>query len=97
MKWLDLPTIKAHLRITEDYEDELLTLYGNSAEETMQQYLGRTYEDIIEEYSSVPVNIKHASLMLVDAAYKHRAPMSPENMNLVPYTFDVLVKPYVRL
>ena len=48
MKWLDLPTIKAHLRITEDYEDELLTLYGNSAEETMQQYLGRTYEDINE-------------------------------------------------
>lgn len=34
----------------------------------MQQYLGRTYEDIIEEYSSVPVDVKHASLMLVDAA-----------------------------
>lgn len=97
MKWLDLPTIKAHLRITEDYEDELLTLYGNSIEETMLILMGRSYEEVIEEYGSVPANIKHASLFLMEVSYKHRAPITPENMYLVPYTFDLMVKPYVRL
>jgi hypothetical protein len=35
--------------------------------------------------------------MLVDVSYQYRSPVSAQNMSIVPYTFDLLVKPYVKL
>jgi hypothetical protein len=99
MKWLDLSTIKAQLRIEPDFhdEDKLLEMYGESAEEVMINYLGRSYDDIIEVYGRWPAPLKHASLMLVDLSYQNRSPVSSQNMSIVPYSFDLLVKPYMRL
>ena len=99
MKWLQLEQIKAQLRIEPDFtdEDELLEMYGESAEETLLQYLNRTYEDIIEVYGKVPAPLRHATLLLVDTSYQYRSPVSAQNMSIVPYTFDILVKPYMRL
>lgn len=99
MKWLNLEQIKAQLRIEPDFtdEDELLEMYGESAEETLLQHLNRTYEDIMEVYGRIPAPLRHASLMLVDTSYQYRSPVSAQNMSIVPYTFDILVKPYMRL
>ena len=99
LRWLDLQKIKAQLRIESTFTDEdtLLEMYGESAEEVLLNHLNRTYEDIIATYGSVPVPIIHASLMLVDVSYQHRNPVSLQNMSIVPYTFDILLKPYMRL
>lgn len=97
MNWIDLPTIKEHLRITEDYEDAILTTYGDSAEETVLNYLGYSYEELLEKHSTVPTPIKQATLMLVDVSYQHRSLVSTSNMYMVPYTFDILIKPYMKL
>ena len=35
--------------------------------------------------------------MLVDTQYKERSPLSSQNMSGVPYTFDLLIKPYMKL
>lgn len=99
MKWTTLEAIKAQLRIEPDFtaEDDLLEMYGDSAEETVLAHLNRTYEDLIEVYGRVPAPIKHATLMLCDVSYQYRSPISPTNISMVPYTFDILVKPYMRL
>ena len=99
MKWLTLTRIKAQLRIEANLteEDDLLEMYGESAEEVLLNYLNRSYEDIIEVYGRVPAPLVHASLMLVDTSYQYRSPVSAQSMSLVPYTFDILVKPYMRL
>ena len=99
MKWLQLEQIKAQLRIEPEFtdEDELLEMYGESAEETLLQHLSRSYEDIIEVYGHLPAPLRHASLMLVDVSYQYRSPVSTQSKTLVPYTFDLLVKPYMRL
>ena len=99
MKWLTLEQMKAQLRIEADFtaEDTLLVSYGESAEETLLNYLNRPYQDIIERYGKVPQPLVQASLMLVDVSYQHRSPISVTNISLVPYTFDLLVKPYMRL
>ena len=99
MKWLTLERIKQQCRIEQDFteEDELLEMYGESAEEATLNALGRTYEDIVESYGKIPMPIVHASLMLVDTSYQHRSPISGQNMYLVPYTFDLLLKPYMKL
>ena len=99
MKWLTLQRIKQQLRIEADFtaEDELLTMYGDSAEAVLLNYLNRSYEDVIEVYGHMPAPLVHASLMLVDTSYQYRSPVSTQSMSVVPYTFDVLVKPYMRL
>ena len=57
----------------------------------------RTIEDIYEEYGEVPEDFKQATLLLVDNAYKERSPISPQSMSTVPYAFDMMLKPYMRL
>ena len=99
MKWLTLERIKQQLRIEPDFhdEDDLLEEYGESAEDVLLNYLNRSYEDVIEVYGRVPAPLRHASLMLVDTSYQYRSPVSAQNMSIVPYTFDLLIKPYMRL
>ena len=99
MKWLTLEDIKAQCRIEPDFNDEdrILELYGKAAEDTMLNYVNRTYEEVIELYGEMPAALVQASLMLVDKSYQHRSPASPQNMYYVLYGFDTLVKPYMKL
>ena len=101
MKFLTLEQIKAQLHIEPDFtlEDDNLTLYGESAEQTILDQTRRTEAELVEMGGgeSVPPTIKQASLMLVDVSYQYRSPVSAQNMSIVPYTFDLLVKPYVKL
>lgn len=99
LKWLSLDLIKAHLRIdpVNGCEDALLTFYGESAEATVLNHLNRTFEDLVQTYGEVPTPVIQGSLLMVDTSYQHRSPVSPNNMSIVPYTFDILVKPYMKL
>lgn len=99
MKWLTLDKIKAQLRIEAGFtiEDDLLESYGRSAESTVLNSLNRTYYDLTEQYGEVPDNIINASLMLVDVWYQHRSPVESLSMYAVPYTFELLIKPYMKL
>jgi len=96
---LTLEDIKAQLRIEQDYhfEDDLLKRYGSSAENTLLNYINRSYDEVIEAYGCIPDDLVHATLMLVDSSYQHRSPSSPQQMYYVLYGFDAIVKPYVRL
>lgn len=97
MKWLTISDIKKQLRVDFDDEVDVLELYGSAAEDTVLNYMNRTYQDVLEEYGEVPAAIRQATLMLVDNSYQHRSPAEPTQMYYVMYGFDVLVKPYMRL
>lgn len=100
MKFLNFNMIKAQVRLDDiqaQAEHDILCMYGESAEDTVLNMLGRTMEDMVEEYGKVPVPVCHAALMLTDVSYQHRSPISPTNMSIVPYTFDIMLKPYMRL
>lgn len=97
MKWLTLDYIKEHSRL--DYsgmEDAVLELYGTSAETAVLNLCRRTYEDVIDTYGEVPAPMRHASLLLVDHFYQQRSPAG-QSLSAIPYTFDMLLKPYMRL
>lgn len=103
MKFLTINYIKQHSRVDFDCEDELLELYGDSAEETVAGILNRgntvdeCVESLKEQYGTVPANIYHAALMLVEIGYTQRGPVSQVNLYVVPYAFDMLIKNYMRL
>jgi hypothetical protein len=98
MKWLTLERIKQQCRIEQDFhdEDEILELYGESAEEVLMAVLNRTYEDLFEEYGRVPMPVVHASLMLVAKSYKDRESDMVQEAH-ENKTFCLLLKPYMRL
>ena len=97
MKWLTISDIKKQLRVDFDDEDDVLELYGSAAEDTVLNYMNRTYQDVLEEYGEVPAAIRQATLMLVDNSYQHRSPAESTQMYYVMYGFDTLVRPYMRL
>ena len=105
MKFLTIDKIKQQLRLDCTCEAELLDAYGNSAEQTLAAYIGFMDENnvpsvdrMLEAYGgTMPAPLVQAALMLVDTSYQFRSPVSAQNMSVVPYTFDLLVKPYVKL
>ena len=100
MKYLTFEQIKAQLRLDDAQateEHDLLELYGEAAEDMVLNTCHRTITDIFEQYGMVPKALVQAGLMLVAQSYQHREPASPQNLSLVPYTFDLLLKPYMRL
>ena len=99
MKWLTLSQIKQQCRLESNYnlEDDLLELYGNSAERTVLKIMNRTYADIVAEYGEMPKDIILATLLLVNGSYEHHTPATTQNQYIRPYGFDILIKPYMRL
>lgn len=100
MEIITFDQIKAQLRLDDEQatqEHDLLLIYGEAAEETVLNIIRRSYTDIIEQYGQVPASIRHAILLLVDNSYKERSPASSQNMSVIPYSFDMLVKPYMKL
>ena len=101
MKWLTIEYIKKHSRIDYDCEDDLLELYGNAAEDMVMHTIRRNYDEIVEKFGTddapVPAALIQASLILVDTSYMQRTAVSPAQLYTVPYTFEFLVKPYMRL
>ena len=100
MKFLTFEQIKAQLRLDDEQaelERLLLETYGEAAEETVMNLINRDYTSIMSTYGEVPKPLVIASLMLVDVNYQHRSPVGQQNMSIVPYSFDILIKPYMRL
>lgn len=101
MKWLTFELIKAQLRLDDEQaelERALLELYGEAAEETILAMTNRTEASLRTlGGGKIPSRAVQASLLLVDLSYKERSPVSPQNMSVVPYSFDLLLKPLMRL
>lgn len=97
MKFLTLDYIKQQLRIDWSEEDTLLDEYGKAAEDTILNLLNRDYQDLLYQYGEVPAPLVQAAMLLVGQSYQHREAASAQNMSAVPYAFDLLLKPYMRL
>ena len=97
MKWLTIEYIMARCRIDHDCENELIEKMGKWAERIVLTYLGRTYEELIDEYGELPEEIDDAALLLIDHRYNNRNAASNLSWSSVPYGFEFDLKPYQRL
>ena len=103
MKWLTLEEIKQQLRIEPDFtdEDSLLVRYGNSAEAVVLNITGRTFEELKAMNptgeDAIPADLWEATVLLVELSYQQRSPLTSQNLSVVPYAFDMKIKPYMRL
>ena len=97
MKWLSIDYIKQHSRIDFDCEDDLLELYGESAEAMILNICNRTVEELKETYGEIPAPLYQAGVILVDTSYNQRSAVNTQQLYTVSYGFDFLVKPYMKL
>jgi len=96
---LTLDAIKAQCRIERCFtgEDQLLTIYGNAAEDGILRVLNRSIDEIRESYGGVPDGLKVAGLMLAEHLYTHRGPTENVQLSSIPYAVDFYMKPYMKL
>ena len=97
MLLLTLPDIKRHLRVETDQEDELLTEYGEAAEQLVLDYLNREVSDIVDEYRGIPRPIKQAALILVGDFYAYREAGRPGTVSAAIDGVGYLLIRYKRL
>lgn len=98
MMWISVELLKQHSRIDIDDEDGLLALYVDAAEEVVLEYTRRSYEELVElGGGSVPQSVVNATLLIANSLYTHRSPAEPGVLSMVPYTADMLLKPWMKL
>lgn len=100
MKIITFDQIKAQLRLQDDIADrekDILEMYGDVAEDTVFSLLNSSFNDVYTKYGKIPSPLCLASLMLVGIMYKERIPVSSVNLSLIPYSIDLLLKPYICL
>lgn len=97
LQFLTLAQMKKHLRIDPDETmyDEELTMYGCSAELAALNYMERSLESLYEEYGEVRADIVAACLCRVATSFKYREDVTDRTLSRVPYTWDMLLLPYV--
>ena len=98
MKFLTLTEIKQQCRIEQDFheEDEILELYGNSAEDAIMANIRRSYENMYEIYGVVPTPIRQVALMIAAASYQQREAYTAQKLEASPI-WMMMIKPYMRL
>ena len=103
MKWLTLEEIKQQCRIEPDYteEDNLLIRYGNSAEASILNLTGRTYDELVAMNptgeNTFPDDLWEATVLLVVNSYEQRSPVTMQQVHAILYHLDMKIKPYMRL
>lgn len=97
LKFLTLDYIRDHCRLDDyDIEDNILTLYGASAENAALRYTERTIESLYEEYGEIPEDFIHACLCRVETSYRYRGEITDRNLYLLPYAWDGLLLPFKK-
>lgn len=96
LQFLTLTLIRSHCRL-DNYaiEDDLLTMYGASAENAALRYMGRTLESLYEEFGEVPEDVIQACCCRVETSYRYRGEITDRNLFRLPYAWEGLLLPYV--
>ena len=101
LRIVTLDELKMQMREDFDGEDHVIELYGEAAENAVIKATRRTYEELVEmaeaEGNDFPSMLKVAILMLAAHLHRNREPVAAVAQNVVPYTLDMYIKPYVKL
>ena len=110
---VSMDELRLQMRVEEDDEDNIILNYGIAAENqiitetrrTKEELCARGYKEQHGGEPTEPVDVKWfpaplrvAILMLAANLYRNREPVAAGvTVAPIPYTIEVLVKPYVRL
>ena len=110
---VSLDELKQQMRVEENAEDDIITQYGMAAERQIITETRRTKDELcvigyneqhdepaddVTDAMWFPAPLRVAILMLAANLYRNREPVAAGvSVAPIPYTIEVLVKPYVKL
>lgn len=99
---LTLEELKAQMRVDFEEDDNIITAYGRAAEEAVESYCRRSISELIAENEArgrtgFPYTVKVCMLMLASHLYRRREPVESVSQTAVPYTFEFMLKDWVKL
>jgi hypothetical protein len=100
MKFLTFEQIKQQLRLDDEQAElERTRLEGmaEAAEDAVLTIIRRPLHNVKQVYGHVPQKLIQVTLLLVDDWYQHRGTVENYSMSTVPYAFDFMLKPMMRL
>jgi hypothetical protein len=98
LKYLTLEYIRSHSRIDYDCENEIIEKYAAAAENSILRLLNRTIDDLMEANGGeVPDEVMVATMELTDNLIRHRSPIEQTALSVVPYNFDLMLRPHMVL
>ena len=100
MKFLTFEQVKQQLRLSDEQAElERIRLEGmaEAAEDAVLTIIRRPLRNVKQVYGHVPQKLIQVTLLLVDDWYQHRGTVENYSMSAVPYAFDFMLKPMMRL
>lgn len=100
MKFLTFEKIQAHLRLDDtqaELERKRLEDMAEAAEDAVLTIIRRPLRNVKQVYGHVPQKLIQVTLLLVEDWYQHRGTVENYSMSAVPYAFDFMLKPMMRL
>jgi hypothetical protein len=100
MKYLTFEQIKAQLRLDDEQaelERKRLEGMAEAAEDAVLTIIRRPLYNVKQVYGHIPQKLIQVTLLLVDEWYQHRSPVEQGQLSPVPYAFDFMLKPMMRL
>lgn len=96
MKILTTAEILRHCRLECEEESDYISSLGAAAENVVEKYLNRTFEDILRTDGLIPQAIRHACYLIVADLYKNREASSQVQVYGNP-ALMALLRPHKRL
>ena len=99
MKWLTLDFLRTQLRLDADQTDDdaYIEALAEVAEDSILSICNRSWDNVQETYGNTPRAFTTAAAMLVAQWYRHREPSDSMQTYTVPYAYDLMLKPYIKL
>lgn len=96
MKILTTAELMRHCRLDGEEEADYVSSLGVAAENVVEKYLNRTFEDILRTDGVVPQAVRHACYLIVAELYKNREAENQVQVYGNP-ALMALLRPYKRL
>ena len=105
LRIVSLDALKRQMKIDFEEDDDLIVLYGVAAVDALINATRRCYDVLFMENrkcksyenAGFPPMLYIAILMMAAQLYKNREPVSGLSQAVVPYTFDYMLKPWIKL
>lgn len=105
LRIVSLDALKRQMKIDFEEEDDLIVMYGVAAEDAIINATRRSYEELVmenrkrksDEKRRVSANVVYRHPDDGAQLYKNREPVSSLSQAVVPYTFDYMLKPWIKL
>lgn len=94
--YTDLQTLKEHLRIDVDVEDNYLVCIIEASENAVENHIGVPLSEFVENNGYLPAALSQAILIMAGNLYNNRESLAYTSVSKVPMTLEYLLAQFKK-